>query len=148
MMDNRGFTMIELMVIVAIVGIMTVIGFVSLNSQLPHYRLNSAVRDLVSDLRWARSLAITSGEKVSLLLDPSNDRYHIEKASSPGTSINGIRDYRKDYPGVDLVSSSGGDLMAFEPRGTTGNWTSIILRNSFGEERRITIIATGRIKIN
>lgn len=147
-MDSRGFTIIELMVVVAIIGIITGIGFVSLNKQLPHYRLNSAVRDLVSDLRWARSVAITSGERVSLLLDPSNDRYHIENASSPGIPISGIRDYRKDYPGVDLVGSSGGDLIAFEPRGTTGSWTSIILRNSFGEERRITIIATGRIKIN
>ncbi|MBI5745631.1 MAG: GspH/FimT family protein [Nitrospirae bacterium] len=148
MRDNKGFTIIELMIVVAIIGIIAAIGFVSLTKQIPHYRLNGSVRDLVSDLRWARTLAIASGEKVNLRLDPSNDRYQVEKALNPGTPISRVRDLRQDYPGVDLISSSGGNLITFEPRGTTSSWTTIKIGNSSGEEKKITVIVTGRIKIN
>jgi len=148
MMNDKGFTVIELLIIVAIMGVLSSIGIPSFYKQILHYRLNGAVRDLVSDLRWARSLAITSGEKVNLLLDPSNERYYIEKTSNPQNPINGIREYKNAYPGVDIVSSSGGNQITFEPRGTTASWTTIKIRNSIGEERKITVIATGRIKIN
>jgi len=118
-------------------------------SQLPHHRLNIAVRDLISDLRWARQLALAERQPISVVLDPDRDRYWIERPARPGIPIGWVRDLqdsRQGFGEIDLVSSSGGRTLTFFPQGTTNNWTTILLKNKSGDERRISIVATGRVK--
>lgn len=55
---DSGFTMIELMVVTAIVAILAVVAFGSLQSQLPRARTNSAARQLKADLQKAKLEAI------------------------------------------------------------------------------------------
>lgn len=129
----------------AITGILSAMASVSFLSQLPHHRLNVQARDLVSDLRWARRLALTERQPVSIVLDLDLERYRIERRSDPETTIGEVRDLRGR--GIDLVSSSGGRVLTFYPGGTTNTWTTITLRNGSGEERRITLVATGRVKL-
>jgi prepilin-type N-terminal cleavage/methylation domain-containing protein len=148
--SEKGFSLTELMIVMVITGILSGLASVSFLSQLPHHRLNGAARDLVSDLRWARQLALAERQPVSVVLDLETDRYQIERPSQPGIPVGWVRDLqdrRQGFGEIDLVSSSGGQTLTFYPQGTTDSWTTILLRNKSGEERRITIIATGRIKM-
>lgn len=148
--SEKGFSLTELMIVMVITGILSGLASVSFLSQLPHYRLNGAARDLVSDLRWARQLALAERQPVSVVLDLETDRYRIERQSRPGIPVGWVRDLqarRQGFGEIDLVSSSGGGTLTFYPHGTTDSWTTILLRNKSGEERRITVVATGRIKI-
>ncbi|HEY5593613.1 MAG TPA: GspH/FimT family pseudopilin [Nitrospiria bacterium] len=148
--SQKGFSLIEVMIVMAVTVILSGLASVSFISQLPHHRLNGAARDLVSDLRWARQLALAERRPVSVVLDLETDRYRIERQSRPGIPIGWVRDLqnrRQGFGEVDLVSSSGGRTLTFYPQGTTNTWTTIIIRNKSGEERRITLVATGRVKL-
>lgn len=148
--SQKGFSLTEVMIVMAVTVILSGLASVSFMSQLPHHRLNNAARDLVSDLRWARQLALAERRPVSVVLDPETDRYRIERQSRPGIPIGWVRDLRDRRQGfgeIDLVSSSGGRTLTFYPQGTTNTWTTIIIRNKSGERRQISLVATGRVKL-
>jgi len=148
--SEQGFSLLELIIVMVVTVTLSGLASASFQSQLPHHRLNNAARDLVSDLRWARQLALAERQPVSVILDFETDRYRIERDSRPGIPIGWVRDLQDDHQGfgeIDLVSSSGGRTLTFYPQGTTNNWTTILLRNKSGEERQISLVATGRVKL-
>ncbi len=147
---QKGFSLIELIIVMVITGILSGLASVTFSSQLPHHRLSHAARDIVSDLRWARQLALAERQPVSVVLDIERERYQIERRSQPGIPIGWVRDLQdrgQGYGEIDLVSSSGGRTLTFYPQGTTNSWTTIVLRNRFGEQRQITVVATGKVKL-
>lgn len=66
MKSVRGFTLIELIIVMVIVGILLTIGVPTLESTLKRNRVVSATNELVSALNVARSEAIKLGQKVTL----------------------------------------------------------------------------------
>ena len=58
---TKGFTLIEVMVVLAVFLVLTGTAVIGFRSQTDRFRLHHAVRSLVSDLRWARHLAIKEG---------------------------------------------------------------------------------------
>lgn len=150
MKNESGYSLIELLIMLAIIAVLTGLAQASFTAQLPHLRLNHAARTLVSDLRWARQLAIASGQPVSVVLDIERDRYQIEHQSQPGIPIGWVRDLQDRGQGfgeIDLVSSSGGRAIAFQPNGISTDMTTIIFKNGGKEQRQITVAITGRVKI-
>jgi type II secretion system protein H len=147
---SSGYSLIEILVVLAILAIMGGLASVSFEGQLVQYRLHHAVRSLVTDLRGARQLAITEGRPVRLLLDLEQDRYRIELLAEADIPVNGIRDLRDRRQGfgeIDLSGSTGGEEIVFQSNGTTTNWTTITLKNGRGSEKRISVILTGRVKV-
>jgi len=150
MKSESGYSLIELLIVLAIIAVLTGLAQASFTAQLPHLRLKAAARTLVSDLRWARQLAIAQGQPVQIVLDPERERYRIERQSQPGIPIGWVRDLqdrRQGFGEIDLVGSSGGRILTFYPQGTTNSWTTITLKNRTGEQRQITVVATGRVKL-
>jgi prepilin-type N-terminal cleavage/methylation domain-containing protein len=70
--NRSGFTIIELIITLMVMGILAGISYPIITSWLPREKLKSAARDLVSDLQTAKSLAVEKNTTYTLLFDDSS----------------------------------------------------------------------------
>jgi type IV fimbrial biogenesis protein FimT len=84
-----GFTLIELMVALAIAGVIATLALPSLIEQFARRRLEGVATELSTDLQFARSQAVTeaTGSTVKLVTESSGAQYRIYKTVS-GTDTN------------------------------------------------------------
>ena len=73
--NKKGFTLVEVMVVVAILGIIAAIGTTGVIRSLPTMRLKSAARDIFSASMQAKAEAVRRGENVTILFDTANNSY-------------------------------------------------------------------------
>ncbi|MFH1581820.1 MAG: GspH/FimT family pseudopilin [Pseudomonadota bacterium] len=135
---QSGFTLIELIVIIAIVAVFAGIAVPNFLSYMPKHRLNGAARQVMGDLMAARMKAVKENLTVTVEW-VSNHEYKISTASEEKT-VNIWPNYRD----VTIVGSFTD--ISFYSRGTS-NLRSITLTNSAGSTKKVTVLLTGRVKI-
>lgn len=75
--DRSGFTLIELMVAVAIISVLAGVAIPTFSAWLPNYRLKGAARDLYSNIQLAKMEAIKQNTDISITFQAGPDRYSI-----------------------------------------------------------------------
>ncbi len=81
--SSKGFSLLELMIVVAIIGIMALVTAPNLVSGLPTYRIKSAVRDCASALRSARSTAIKDKRNVVVSFNDAKNIFVVDGRKLP-----------------------------------------------------------------
>jgi type II secretion system protein H len=74
-LSRRGFTLVELMVVVVIVGLMVGLAATRMDFMVPKYRLRGAAREVASLFKQARSRAAGSGKDVYVEMDLPRGQY-------------------------------------------------------------------------
>lgn len=159
---QKGFTIVELMIVIAIIGVGLAIGIPTYNTTIkPTARLNGAGRQLYSDVQLARlrairdnvrcGIAFSAGPTYTVFIDNSlaNSKYDA------GEHVIKTVNLANEYPKVQFdTSQGGGDGISFtnksfsiRPRGLATNSGRVFLVNEKGEGRQIVVNTMGTVRI-
>lgn len=151
--SNNGFSLIELILVIAILGILSSIAVPAYSRLNDEYILNITAMELAQELRYAQQIAFN--EKVNIIFDLNIDdnRYEIRTDTTP---------YKKYKSGefnkqIDIKTTlnqrywgdyKGSRLIHYASSGIPSTPCTITLYNKSGGEMTITIaLATGRVRI-
>lgn len=80
--DHKGVTLLELMIVLAVIGIAASMAIPSYVKMLPHMRIKAAARDISGVLNYARMNAIARNQTVTVTFTVSttnlNDSYYLD----------------------------------------------------------------------
>lgn len=76
-MDKKGFTLIEAMVVIAIIAIAVAVAAPNIVGGMPEYRLKRAARDLYSAMQSTKMGAIKNNTSWAIVFDPATSSYLI-----------------------------------------------------------------------
>ncbi|MGD8836403.1 MAG: hypothetical protein PVJ84_11240 [Desulfobacteraceae bacterium] len=160
-MNDIGFTILEMVVVTALLAMGATIAVWNVNSILPDMRLKAAVRNLKSDMQMARLAAIRHNTFIVSEFNTDNNSYTIfiddggkdgEKANnycqdSGETTIKSIR----IHPHVKMFRAKFGAVsgkFAFNSRGAIdGLAGGVYMHNKLKKYRGVTVSRIGKITI-
>ncbi|MFZ4441436.1 MAG: GspH/FimT family pseudopilin [Syntrophales bacterium] len=149
---KNGFTLVEMMIVVAIIGILTAIATPNLMHYMAQRRLNGAARMVMSDLMLARQKAVSINQEVKVsLADVSNHTYEIWNDADKSGAVadnegdNLVKDIHPDYFDVTFSASAP----TFNPRGTASVATLILTSSRPGiGSKTVSVALNGRVTID
>jgi len=134
-----GFTLVELMVVVAIMAILLLLAAPRMQNYMTLMRLNGAAREVLADLTAARMKAVNLNDTVTVNFYSS---HQYKQVDSKGTTLQD-RDIQSEYRDVSLSAKSNPQ---FHARGTAVG-TTVTVTNTAGS-KTVTVASTGRVKID
>lgn len=161
---NAGFTLVEIMIVVAIISVLSALAYPSLSTLFPRYKTKSAARELRNYLQTAKLEAINRNTDCLIVFtqasgtDPGSCMGCI---SSDGTCTVGVNDiiFKVDFNDFNWVTLSNvtftGNKFVFNARGipktTTGGMAAgrAVIQNTAetGYSFDVIVASSGRIRI-
>jgi len=145
---GNGFTLVELMIVIAVMGIMMTIAIPSYQTFMAQRRLNGAAREVMSELMASRMQAITKNNRFRVFfLDATNyqilDDANNNNAVDTGEATQ-MKNIQTNYHDVTLSRTAD---PIFHPRGTASLGTRVTLTNSRGS-KYVFVALNGRVRIS
>jgi prepilin-type N-terminal cleavage/methylation domain-containing protein len=72
-----GFTLLELMIVIVILGVLLGLAIPGFSRWVPNYRLRGAARDIYSNFQLAKLTAVRDRARCGVVFDVANGRYQV-----------------------------------------------------------------------
>ena len=140
----RGFSMLELLVVLAIMALVTAAVMPMLGKGVSTTELKSAARSLASGLRLARSEAVSQHRQTFLVLDVAGRRFKVDQDPKQYALPRDV-ELKLFTAQKDLVDESVGSIRFFPDGGSNGGRITV----ASGERKYEVDVdwLTGRIAI-
>lgn len=133
---RHGFSTAELVVVLAIMGIVTAIALPRWNSLIPGYALNNATRQIQSEIHHLKMRAAAENVSFQLAYLQGTSAYTVQRDSKPIAT----------KPLADGTTITKDGVITLWPRGTA-NANRVRLSNAKGGCRQIVVSPTGRVRV-
>ena len=148
---KRAFTIMELVVVIAIIGVVVMLGAPALSRYANEMRLKTATREVVGLLSLARTMAISSHASRTVVVDPDQGQLIIEETveSEPSGRLQLPQSIEIVVETHDGSSMPEGDWrLAFQPSGAlSGRSVSVVLSSPTRSQTVSVTAATGFISV-
>jgi len=144
--NKKGVSLIELLIVISIIAVMGGIAAPSFFSYQRTLRLRSASRQLASDIRFARQLAISKNTSHRLCFNGTTSQYDIyQNNACNGTKVKTV-DLAQAYTGV---TRTGGAALTFNPVGavTPADTEFTLTQTDISIPKKVTVTGAGNVKI-
>ncbi len=151
MRSRRGFSLVELMMVIAILGLMAAYVSLNMDGVTAKRRFQSQVRQLGATVEWARGGAIGRGKPYKMIYDLDNQEYWImipiepEEGAPPGQELeyeilgekfevlSSVKIRSLQFPGGEQETNGEVEIY-FTPKGTEGSHIVILERTDIDAE--------------
>lgn len=128
--QEKGFSLVELIVIMVIVGLLSAIVALNFNEWTRKAQIEKTTRELYSDLNSVRTESIFRKQLHSLIIDSNATGYVLKRYSSINESKSSGGTVYMTKPGTYVLSKEGGSsavgrIFQFDTRGFTADLDTI-----------------------
>ncbi|MEJ5030964.1 GspH/FimT family pseudopilin [Comamonas sp. MYb21] len=138
---HQGFTLIELMVVFAIMALVVAMAPVAYDRLKDGVQYRDTVRTMISQLRSARYTAVSQGEPVRFTVDLQTRHYGYAGAEK---EIPETVDLRTTVADREFVPNSSASIVFLASGGSTGGSVEILRKNGAGTRLRVDWLS-GRV---
>lgn len=139
--EGTGKSLPELMMVIAILGVLTAMAGPSYKTMTTRAQANSAAAELASELRMARQLAMARRERLLVRFDLPAQTVTIRRAETGAV----LDVYRYAEKGITVEEPTAGPELFFHPSGRSASATSIVILDRNRRRSIITVSLTGRV---
>jgi type IV fimbrial biogenesis protein FimT len=157
--ENReaGLTIIEIIVVIAIIGILSAIAIPGFSAWLPGYRLKAAARDIYSNMQMAKMGAVRTNRTWTVVFSSGTTNYYQVRSDTRVERTVNLADYGSNITfgagnATDDIPGGGGapadsityaaDILSFTSRGSASETGYVYIQNgnndTYGVGTRIT----------
>jgi prepilin-type N-terminal cleavage/methylation domain-containing protein len=132
--ERKGYTLVEVLAVLCIVGLVCALGAPRLDGQLARMRVRAASTLVAADLAFVKMLAVRDGHTAVLVIEPSAEcsarlggraagfRYRIQTRAQPGAPPRVVN--LRQGGGRVCMEMNGSDTLAMNSRGLPHGFTN------------------------
>jgi type IV fimbrial biogenesis protein FimT len=142
-MKQEGKTLMELMVVVAIIGIVATMALPNYSVLNSRTQVRCTIEEIASELRLARQLAMTYRDRVRIIVDREQHALTTQFVNTATTH----HTYHYGGTGIVIEEPSAGPEILFHPSGRSASATTIELHSLEGQTQQLTVSIMGRVSL-